>query len=276
MPIIIDLNAEAAKLTMFRGLTPRTKRAERKGSGTQLADYCDGLLLLGKSAGTGHWETHPEDELVWVLDGTATLDILQEDGPRSFKLGAGMVAVVPPTVWHRFRSAEGKTTMSLVVPGENIDVDADDPRTGNPDLDLGDTTRAPSIIDLNAEFAKLKMFRGRTPQTTFAERKGSAALLAPYRDGFLLVSRYAGTTHWETHPADELVYIVDGTETLDIIEGDRPQSYTLGAGMMAIVRPGVWHRFHSADGATSFNVTLPSEHVDLDVDDPRQVARAPA
>ena len=101
---IIDLNAECAKLTMFRGQTPQTTRAERKGSAAQLPRYRDGLLLLGKSAGTGHWETHPEDELVHVLDGAATLDIVQEDGPQSFALGAGMIAVVPPGAWHRFRS----------------------------------------------------------------------------------------------------------------------------------------------------------------------------
>jgi hypothetical protein len=41
----------------------------------------------------------------------------------------------------------------------------------------------PTMIDLNAEAAKLTMFRGRIPQTTFAARKGSAAQLAPYRDG---------------------------------------------------------------------------------------------
>src|SRR6202035_6110110 len=96
MPTIIDLNAEAAKLTMFRGLTPQTTRAERKGSAAQLPRYRDGLLLLGKSAGTGHWETHPEDELVHVLDGAATLDIVQQDGPQSFALSAGMIAIVPP------------------------------------------------------------------------------------------------------------------------------------------------------------------------------------
>jgi len=61
-PSIIDLNAELAKLTMFRGLTPQTKRAERRGSGTQLGSYRDGILIAGKSAGTSHWETHPEDE----------------------------------------------------------------------------------------------------------------------------------------------------------------------------------------------------------------------
>ena len=52
-------------------------------------------------------------------------------------------------------------------------------------------SKAPSIIDLNAEAAKLTMFYGRTPQTTFRERRGSAAQLALYRDGFLLLSKFA-------------------------------------------------------------------------------------
>jgi quercetin dioxygenase-like cupin family protein len=129
MPTIIDVNAEAAKLTMFRGKTPKTTRAERKGSSTQLGVYRDGLLLLGKSSGISHWETHPEDELIYVLDGSVVLDIVEDDGPpRSFTIGAGMMVIVPPGAWHRFHSADGATTMSAVIPGENIDLDVDDPR----------------------------------------------------------------------------------------------------------------------------------------------------
>ena len=195
---IIDLNAEAAKLTMFRGQTPQTTRAERKGSTTQLARYRDGLLLLGKSAGSGHWETHPEDELVCVLDGAATFDIVQPDGPASFALSAGMIAVVPPGVWHRFRSVDGKTTMSAVIPGEHLDLDVDDPRTSTPGLEIPNTMRPPSIIDLNAELAKLTMFRGRTPQSTMADRKGSGGRLAPYRDGALFATKFGGKGHWES------------------------------------------------------------------------------
>src|SRR5262249_18272267 len=41
--------------------------------------------------------------------------------------------------------------------------------------------RAPTIIDLTAELAKLTMFRGLTPWTTREERRGSATLLGPYR-----------------------------------------------------------------------------------------------
>jgi quercetin dioxygenase-like cupin family protein len=134
----------------------------------------------------------------------------------------------------------------------------------------------PAIVDVNAEAAKLTTFRGRTPQTTFAEREGTAAQLGPYRDGFLLLSKSAGKGHWETHPADELVYVLEGTLTVDIVEEGRLQSCTLGAGMMVVVPPGAWHRVHSADGVTVLSATIPGDHIDLDVDDPRTVERQPA
>jgi hypothetical protein len=53
-------------------------------------------------------------------------------------------------------------------------------------------SRTLSIIDLNAELAKLSMFRGLTPKTTRAERRGSATLLGPYRDGILIAGKNAG------------------------------------------------------------------------------------
>jgi hypothetical protein len=47
MPSVIDLDAELAKLTMFRR-TPHSTREETKGSVARLASYCDGLLLALK------------------------------------------------------------------------------------------------------------------------------------------------------------------------------------------------------------------------------------
>src|SRR5438094_3477896 len=94
-------------------------------------------------------------------------------------------------------------------------------------------SKTPSIIDLNAEVAKLTMFRGRTPQSTMADRKGSAARLAAYRDGALTATKFAGKGHWEAHLAgDELIYIVDGAATLEIVCDDGPPKYfELHAGM---------------------------------------------
>jgi len=62
-------------------------------------------------------------------------------------------------------------------------------------------SKAPSIIDLKTELAKLTMFRGRTPQSTMADRKGSAARLASYRDGALLTSKFAGKVIGKHIPA---------------------------------------------------------------------------
>ena len=127
-----------------------------------------------------------------------------------------------------------------------------------------------TIIDLKAELAKLRMLHGRTPEMTRAEREGSAARLAPYRD---VASKSAGKGSWERHPnGDEFVQIVDGEGTLHIISEDGPQSLTLSAGMLAIVPQGAWHRFDCPNGLTLITATPgPSEFVRLDVDDPRTV-----
>jgi mannose-6-phosphate isomerase-like protein (cupin superfamily) len=275
-PSIIDLNTESAKLTMFRGQTPQTTFAERKGSATQLGTYRDGILLLGKSAGTGHWETHPEDELVYVLDGATTLDIVEKDGPQSYAVGTGMMTVVPRGAWHRFHSADGKTSMSAVVPGDHIDLDVDDPRTVEPRKVIASGT--PSTVDLAAELAKLTMFR-RTPGATAADRKGSVAQLAPYRDGLLLAIKASGKDHWERHlTGDELIHVLDGAATLEIVCDDRPpRSFALGAGMIVVIPQGAWHRFLSSEGFTQMAVTpFPGETLEVDVDDPRTVEHRPA
>ena len=132
----------------------------------------------------------------------------------------------------------------------------------------------PTVIDLTAELAKLKMLPVRTPQTSSAERAGTAAELTPYRDGALFTSKFAGKGAWERHAnGDELVHILDGAATLDLVTADGPpESITVHAGMIAIVPQGAWHRFRSPEGVTLMTATpRPTDHVRLDVDDPRTV-----
>src|SRR5258708_27103180 len=131
----------------------------------------------------------------------------------------------------------------------------------------------PSPIHLDAELAKLTMFR-RTPHSTREETKGSVARLASYRDGLLLAIKASGTDHWERHlTGDELVHVLDGSATLEIVCDDGPpKSFTLRAGMIAVIPQGAWHRLRSSEGATQMAATpFPGELIDLDVDDPRTV-----
>ena len=135
-----------------------------------------------------------------------------------------------------------------------------------------------TVIDLTAELAKLTLLRGRTPQTTSADRGASSAQLAPYRDGAIFTSKFSGKGAWERHmKGDEFVQILDGSATLDIVAGDGPpQSFSVRAGMVAIVPQGAWHRFISSDGVTVMTATpQPTDHIRLDVDDPRKVEPQP-
>ena len=216
--------------------------------------------------------------MVHVLDGTKILDIVCDDGPpKSFEVRTGMIAIVPKGTWQRFRSAEGGTTWSATLPGDHIELDVDDPRMAEPKRVMPSGT--PSIVDLNAELAKLTMFRGRTPQSTMTDRKGSSARLASYRDGGLSVTKFAGKGHWEAHLAgDELIHVLDGAATLEIVCDDGPpKSFALRSGMIAVNPQGAWHRFQSSEGVTLMAATpFPSEVIERDVDDPRTVARKPA
>src|SRR6266508_3913263 len=135
-----------------------------------------------------------------------------------------------------------------------------------------------TILDLKAEFEKLTLLRGRTPQMTEVERKGSGAFatLAPFRDGNIFSAKFAGDGAWERHPnGDELVQIVAGTATLHIMTEEGPQSHAVRAGMVIIVPQGTWHRFHSPDGVSLVTVTpKPTEHLTVDVEDPRTLTAA--
>ena len=60
---------------------------DRQGSGARLAAYRDGGLFTTKFAGKGHWQSHlAGDELIHILDGTATLELCDDGPPKSFAL----------------------------------------------------------------------------------------------------------------------------------------------------------------------------------------------
>jgi mannose-6-phosphate isomerase-like protein (cupin superfamily) len=128
-----------------------------------------------------------------------------------------------------------------------------------------------TILDLNAEFARLKMLRGRTPETPEADRAGSFARLAPYRDSAINAAKFSGEGSWERHVnGDEIVQVVDGAVTFHIMFDDGPQSHDLKAGTVVIVPQGRWHRFVAPEGVTLMTTTpQPTQHLTFAIDDPR-------
>ena len=133
MIAILDLKGTLGKIPMMRGRKPETTEAERKASGAfvTLAPFRDGNVYCAKFSGDAAWERHPNgDEIVQIVDGATTLYLMTEDGPQSFALSAGMVAIVPQNTWHRFHAPEGVSIVTATPrPTEHLTVDVDDPRT---------------------------------------------------------------------------------------------------------------------------------------------------
>ena len=128
-----------------------------------------------------------------------------------------------------------------------------------------------TILDLKAEFGKLKLLSGRTPQTTPEDGEGASARLVPYRESAINFAKFSGEGPWERHPnGDEIVQIVDGGVTFHIMTDDGPQLHALKAGMVVIVPQGAWHRFEAPDGVSLMATTpQPTQHLTFAIDDPR-------
>ena len=109
-----------------------------------------------------------------------------------------------------------------------------------------------TIVDVKAETAKLNMLKGRRPDMTEADRKGTNAFatLTPFRDGNIFSAKFSGSGAWERHPnGDELVQVLEGETRFHIISNEGPQTHVLKAGMLVVVPQGAWHRFESARGS---------------------------
>jgi len=128
-----------------------------------------------------------------------------------------------------------------------------------------------TIVDVKAELGKLTMLRGRRPEMTEADRKGTNAFatLTPFRDGNIFSAKFSGSGAWERHPnGDELVQVVEGETKFHIMTDEGKETHTLKAGMLVNVPQGLWHRFEAPDGVCLMTATpKPTEHLTVDVED---------
>ena len=126
------------------------------------------------------------------------------------------------------------------------------------------------LVDLNAEFAKLTMLRGRTPTTAVAERREAICRLLPYRDGGIFAAKFSGKGAWERHPqGEEIVQILEGRTTLHLITAEGRERLELTAGMLVVVPTNAWHQFEAPEGVSLITATpQPTENLEVDVEDP--------
>lgn len=126
-----DIRAELARLPFLHDRGRNTTEEEKQAAFTTLSPYRDGGIFGGSFSGESQWERHTQgDEIVYVLDGAATLTLVanEESEPQSFDMKAGMMIVIPQGHWHLFRAPVGVTLMT-VTPQPTEHLPADDPRS---------------------------------------------------------------------------------------------------------------------------------------------------
>ena len=115
----------------------------------------------------------------------------------------------------------------------------------------------PKSID--EAFAGVNFLAERTPESQDEE---FSARVAPYRDGGVFVSHYAGDSEWECHPVgDEIVAVVEGATTMFLLIDGEEVAQAMGPGELVVVPQDTWHRFETPDGVKVVSVTpQPTDH----------------
>ncbi|MET0880213.1 MAG: cupin domain-containing protein [Acidimicrobiales bacterium] len=115
----------------------------------------------------------------------------------------------------------------------------------------------PKSID--EAFAGVNFLAERTPESQDEE---FSARVAPYRDGGVFVSHYAGSSEWERHPVgDEIVVVVEGATTMFLLIDGEEVAQAMGPGELVVVPQDTWHRFETPDGVKVVSVTpQPTDH----------------
>lgn len=97
--------------------------------------------------------------------------------------------------------------------------------------------------------------------------KAAMAVLATLDSSMVGVVRFSGMTPWEWHPTDELLYFLEGSVDVTILDGDGPRTLTASAGSLVVVPRNAWHRQHARESVALLFVS--SEGGVSWADDPR-------
>ncbi len=85
-------------------------------------------VFRGDGVEQSDWELHPDtDELLFVLSGSVTIEMLTTSGSEHHPLVAGQFVVVPKSCWHRHVGIRDLIEMYF-TPGTSIQSTSEDPR----------------------------------------------------------------------------------------------------------------------------------------------------
>jgi len=105
-----------AELAALPGVVrrPDTPEGELKGVFGGTLPYRDGMVTTLKFSGKSAWEFHPEDEVLFCVEGNGTLLIIEDGGvTRPQSLSASVVVIVPKGCWHAIEAPGGISLLTI-------------------------------------------------------------------------------------------------------------------------------------------------------------------
>ena len=109
-------------------LARRPTREEAMASMVDLGALNECKLFVARFSGSPPWERHPDDELIYVLDGHVEIRVLTEPEETRVSLSAGSLYVVPRNTWHRSNASDRVTVLGATPAEGSTNSLAADPR----------------------------------------------------------------------------------------------------------------------------------------------------
>lgn len=130
MSMMEPVNILAARGALVRlVISDQTTAADADAATRVFAGFNQCNLGLVSFSGLTPWERHPDDELLYVLEGEIDVTILPAKGDaQALTLKPGNVFVVPKTLWHHQNAPNGATVLFATSKHGNDESLAEDPR----------------------------------------------------------------------------------------------------------------------------------------------------
>lgn len=92
-----------------------------------LGNFNQCMIGVVKFSGLTPWERHPDDELLYVLEGEVEVKVLDAEVTHTEIVQAGSVFIVPRNLWHNQKSNDGVKLLFITSKEGNEHSSAEDP-----------------------------------------------------------------------------------------------------------------------------------------------------
>ena len=124
-----DIRAAFGALPELK-VTPATTEADAMAAMRMIASFNQCMVGMVRFSGQTPWERHPDDELLYVMQGEVDVTVLTDTETVQATVRAGSLFVVPKGLWHRQLPRPGVALLFLTSMEGNEASTADDPRSG--------------------------------------------------------------------------------------------------------------------------------------------------